>query len=124
MSDELGVGRMIRGLDADDVRFQWPVVLVEVTEEVQLRLGRSHQKDLTVTVENAGDVPKIPVLVVGVVSDPQVDRIIVAMAVRAGRSDVRLQQLVRVDLDDASLFLIHPDDCMLHDELSLITVVS
>ena len=116
MSQQLGVGRMIRRFDANDVRFQWTVVLVEVAEEVQLRLGRSHQQDLTVTVENVGDVPEIPVLVVGVVPDPQVDLVIVAMAVRPRRFDVRLRQLVGVDLDDPSLFSIHPDDSVLHDE--------
>jgi len=120
VSHQLAVGRMIRGLDASDLGFQRPIVLVEVPEEVQLGLGRSHQKDLTVTLEGAGHLPKVPVLVVGVVPDAQIDLVGVAMDVRPGRSDARLADLLGVHLDDPSLLVIDPDDCMLHDELSLI----
>jgi hypothetical protein len=119
MSHELGVRRMIGGLDARNLGFQRPVVLVEVAEEVQLRLGRSHEKDLTVTVEGAGDLAKVLLLVVGVVPDTQIDLVGVAMDVRAGRIDVRLTDVVGVDLDDPSLFVIDPDDGMFHDEVSL-----
>jgi len=119
MSGELAVGRMIGGFDPSDLGFEWPIVLVEVTEEVQLRLGRSHEKDLTVTLEGAGDLPKVLVLVVGMVPDAQINLVYVTMDVRAGRIDGRLADRVGVHLDDPSLFVIDPDDCMLHDELSL-----
>ena len=119
MCDQLRVGRMVRRLDADDLRFELTVVLVDVFEKVQLRLGGSHEKNLTVTLEGASDLSKVPVLVIGVVPDPDVHLIGVAMDVRAGGIDDRQLDLLGVDLEESGLFVIDPDDCVLHDGLSL-----
>lgn len=116
MCDELSVGRMVRRLDANDFRFELTVVLVDVFEEVQLRLGRSHEENLTVTLEGARDLAEVPVLVIGVVPDADVDLIGVAMDVRAGGIDERLLDALGVDLEDPGLFMIDPDDCVLHDD--------
>jgi hypothetical protein len=113
---------MVRRLDADHARFERAVVLVEVAEEVKLRLGRPHEEDLTVAMEDPRDLPKVLVLVVGVVSDAQVDLVRVAVGVRAGCIDCRRSELVGVDLDDAGLFVVNPDDGVLHDELSSMRV--
>jgi hypothetical protein len=58
------------------------------------------------------------VFIVGMVSDAQVDLIGVSMDVRTGRIDDRARAPVGVDLEDPSLFLIDPYDCVLHGELS------
>jgi hypothetical protein len=84
MCDELSVGRMVRRLDADDLRSELTVVLVDVFEKVQLRLSRADKKKLTVASKGAHDLSKVAVLVIGVVPDADVDLIGVAMDVRAG----------------------------------------
>lgn len=84
MRDQLGVARMVSGLDADDLRREGTVVLVQVSEEVELGLGRTDEKDLTVFLQCTGDLAKVFVLVVGMVPDAQIDLLGVAMDVRAG----------------------------------------
>ena len=86
MGDELSVGGMVRRLDADDLRTELTVMLVDVFEEVQLRLSRTDKKNLTVPLQGARDLAKVPVLVVGVVPDADVDLIGVTMDVR-GRGE-------------------------------------
>ena len=68
------------------------------------------------TFEGARHLAKVPVLVVGVIPDPQVDLIGVTVDVRAGRIKKRPFDLVGVDLEDPCLFVVDPYDCMLHDE--------
>ena len=72
-----------------------------------------------VILEGMGDLAKVLVLVVGVVPDPEVDLIGVAMDVTAGSVHDRLLDFVGVDLEDPSLLLIDPDNSVLHEGLSL-----
>jgi len=115
--DQLRVGRMVGRLDADDLRREGVIVLLEMAEEVELGLGGTNQEQLPMTGERSRDLPKVAVLVVGVVPDAQIDFVGVTVEVRAGRIDDRLADLVVVDLEDPSFFVIDPDDCVLHDEL-------
>jgi hypothetical protein len=84
MRHELGVGRMVSRFYADDLRFERTVVLVDVPEEMKLRLSRANEKNLAVTFEGARDLAKVAVLVIGVIPDAQVDLVGVAMDMRAG----------------------------------------
>ena len=84
MRHELGVGRVIRRFDAHDPRLEGAVVLVQVSKETELRLGGAHEKNLTVPLQGARDLAKVPVLVVGVIPDAKVDLIGVTVNVRAG----------------------------------------
>lgn len=84
MCHELCVGRMVRRFDADNLRFERAVVLVDVSEEVELGLGRTDKKNLSAALEAAGHLSKVPVLVVGMVPDAQIDLTGMAMDVRAG----------------------------------------
>jgi hypothetical protein len=79
MRDQLSIGRMVGRFDADDLRRQGVVVLLDEAEKVKLRLGRANEKNLAVTFEGAGDLAKVPVLVVGVIPDAQVELVGVTM---------------------------------------------
>lgn len=118
MRDELAVRRMVRRFDADYLRFERAVVFVEVSEEVELRLRWPDEKDVAVTLEGARDLAKVPMLVVGVIPDAQVDLIGVTMDVASGRIDERRLDLLGLDLEDPCLFLVDPYDCVFHDEVS------
>jgi hypothetical protein len=81
---QLGVGRVIRRLDADDLRFEGALVpvQVQVSTEVELRVTRTGEKNLTAPLQGMGDLTKVLVIVVGVVPDAHVDLIGVAMDVQ------------------------------------------
>ncbi len=121
MRHQLGVGRVIRRFDADDLDGTVVPLQVHVSEEVELRVTGTDEKDLdrTASLEGPDDLSKVPVLIVGVIPDAQVDLIGVTMDVTAGRIDDRMRDLVGVDLEDPSFLLIDPDDCVLHGEVSL-----
>lgn len=72
MGHQLGVARVIDGLDADDPRLQGALVVLHVPEEVQLRLRRADEQDLTLALERASHLVEEAMLVVRVVPDPQV----------------------------------------------------
>ena len=117
MRHQLRVGRMVGRFDPDDLRREGVIVLLEMAEEVELGLGGTNQEQLPMTGESSRDLPKVSVLVVGVVPDAQIDFVGVTVDVRAGRIDDRLADLGIVDLEDPSFFLIDPDDGVLQDEL-------
>jgi hypothetical protein len=119
MRHELSVGRMVGRFDADDLRGERLIVLLDEAEKAELRLGGTDEKNLAVSRERARDLAEVPVLIVGMAPDTQVDLIGVTVNVRAGRIDERVRELVGVDLEDPCLFLIDPYDCVLHGERSL-----
>ena len=59
-------------------------MLVEVSEEVKLRLSGADKKHLAVPIEGPGDLAKVPVLITGVVPDAEIDLVCVTMDVMAG----------------------------------------
>jgi len=115
--DELRVGRMVHRLEPDDALCQRPIVLLREPEEVELRLRRADDQDLRVRLERLRHLAKEAMLVVGMIPDPQILFVGVAMNVPARRVNERLPDLVRVDLEDARLLLIDPYDCVLHGSL-------
>lgn len=83
-------------------------MLLHVSEEVEFRLSRANQKNLAAILERPGDVVEISVVIVWVVPDAHVDLVCVTVDVRAGCIDDRLRDLVGVDLEDPTLFVIDP----------------
>jgi hypothetical protein len=117
MGDELGVRRMVHRFDAHDPRLEIVLVPLDVPEEVQLRRRRTDDEDLAAIVEGSGDLVKEPMLVVGMVPDADILLVRVTVDVGAWRMNDRLVDLVRVDLEDASLLLSYPYDGVVHGDL-------
>jgi hypothetical protein len=115
--DQLGVSRMVHGLETDDPLGEGVIVLLCEPEEVQLRLRRADDEDLTVILERLRHLPKETMLVVGMIPDPQVLLVGVPMNVPARRMNERVLDLVGIDLEDARLLLIDPYECVLHGDL-------
>jgi hypothetical protein len=116
--DELGVCRMIGRLDADDPRIEGPIMLLRVSQKVELRLRRAHQQDRTAALQRPRDVTEESWLVVGMVPDAKVLLVGVTVNVRSWRRDNRSVDLIGVNLEQARLFLIDPYDGVLRDDLS------
>jgi len=113
--DELCVGRMVSGFDADDPWLQALFVFLHVPEKVKLRLRRSHDEDLSAFVQCPRDPAKEPMLVVGMVPDSGLLVLRMAMDVVAWRIDDRLVDGTWADVEDSRLLLIDPYDCVPHD---------
>jgi hypothetical protein len=90
------------------------IVLLQEPQEVQLRLRRAHEEDVTAALEGPRHLVKEARLVIGMIPDSQVSLVGVTVNVRLRRMYDRLLELLGVDLEDASLLLIDPYDCVLH----------
>jgi len=69
------------------------------------------------TIEGPRNLVEEAVLVVGMISDANVLFVGVTMNVRPRRMDQGLLELIGVNLEDARLSLIHPNHCVLQDDL-------
>jgi len=117
VGDRLRVRRMVERFEPDDAVREGAIVLLREAEEMQLRFRGADDQDLTVRIERLRHLAKEAMLVVGMVPDPQVLLIGVAMNVPARRVHERSLDPVGVDVEDARLFLVNPYDCVLHGNL-------
>jgi hypothetical protein len=118
MSDELRVRRMVHRLEADDPLLEGVLVSLRIFEEVELRLGRTYDEDLTTPIETARYLMEEPVLVVRVISGPQRVFVGVPMNVKRRRANDQLFEAAPLELEDAGLPLVDPNDCVLHGALN------
>ncbi len=118
MRHELGVGRMVRGLDADDPPLERVIVPLQVSEKVQLGHRRAHEQHLTLLLKSPRDLTEEAPLVVGMIPHPQILLVDVTMNVRTPRVHDGLLDLVGVDFEDSRFLLIDPYDGVFHGGLA------
>jgi hypothetical protein len=117
MSDELGVGGMVGRLDAHDSGLESAIPLLHIPEEMELRLRWAHEEDLGATVESACDLVEEPMLVIGMIPDSHLLLLGMAMNVRAWCLDDGCVYRLAVNLENACLLGVNPNDRVLHDYL-------
>jgi len=59
VGDQLGVARVVQGLDAKDLCCECVIVLVHVADEVELRGRRANDQDLARVPERLDDLVKV-----------------------------------------------------------------
>src|SRR5258708_25912825 len=111
MRDDLSVGWVIRGLDADDLRFEAALVLVHVLEQFKLCRRRPDDEDGIDAFEFSRDLAEEPMRIIRVISGlPPSFRMPVDMVLR--RKNRRFVRRLRMDVKDPRFLVIDPDDGM------------
>ncbi|HVY31063.1 MAG TPA: hypothetical protein VHB79_31120 [Polyangiaceae bacterium] len=109
--DELAVGRVVDGLDADDLRFECSVSLGQEPQKLQLCMRWSDQQDGVRVAKNGGNVLE-EMRVVARALTVGAGAFGVSMKVVFGGDDGLGLQLLCVDAKDARFMVIEPNDRM------------
>jgi hypothetical protein len=110
--NELSVGRMIHGLDADDFRPHRVVVRLHVFEELELGCRRSHDENLFDLFQRARDLMEEPFGVLRVIFNAfGAPRVLVMDVVRG--CDYQRIDLFQMDLEDVSFLVVNPNGYVL-----------
>jgi hypothetical protein len=112
VSNELTVGWVIDGLDADDLGFERRCVFGDVAQEMKLRRGRANQQHLAGRAEDASDIMEE---VGGVARVMALGRrtLGVSMNMVGWRGDGPFLEGSAADAKDARLLVIDPNDGVL-----------
>ena len=107
---------MIDGLDAHDLGAPSVIVLLEISEKLELRGGGPDNQNLLCSLEFAGDFVEEPFVVLGMILDALWASWMLVMKLVRGQHYL-LIDLVRADGEDSGLFVVEPNgDLLGHDE--------
>ena len=109
MRNDLIVGRVIGGLDADDVVAESLIVVVDVLHEFQLGAARPHDQPLFGWFEGRYDLV-IEMLIFGLTFSSNAALLVMQVMAGAAGRDVNFIDVVTIEEKHAGFAMIEPDD--------------
>jgi hypothetical protein len=109
VGDDLAIGGVVNGFDADDFVDQVFVMGVDVFDQMQLGVGGADHQDLACAAERLGDVVVV-LLVFRNPADTHFAAFDVQLLMRDGRQDQLFFNIFAVEVHHMGFCMVKPDD--------------